>query len=117
MGAAAGFGGTDLDVLMRVTAACLAAVTLAGLGAALVLLPRRTPLWCGVCASTLLTAAVPAFSGWPVAARPEPVGVAGQAVGQQPHLGPRHRQHPLVHVADALRAPFRTWPAPLPRRF
>ncbi|MDC7339738.1 amino acid permease [Streptomyces lydicus] len=56
--------GADLDLLMRATATCLAAVTLAGLAAALVLLPRRTPLWCGVCASALLTAAVLAFSGW-----------------------------------------------------
>ncbi|MFG2399811.1 APC family permease [Streptomyces lydicus] len=64
LGAAAGSGGADLDLLMRATATCLAAVTLAGLAAALVLLPRRTPLWCGVCASALLTAAVLAFSGW-----------------------------------------------------
>lgn len=64
LGAAAGFGGADLDLLMRATATCLAAVTLAGLAAALVLLPRRTPLWCGVVASSLLTAAVLAFSGW-----------------------------------------------------
>ncbi|TJZ43605.1 APC family permease [Streptomyces piniterrae] len=64
---AAGFGGADgagLEPLMRATATCLAAVTLAGLAAALVLLPRRTPLWCGVLASSVLTAAVLAFSGW-----------------------------------------------------
>ncbi|MCB5912389.1 APC family permease [Streptomyces pinistramenti] len=61
---AAGFGGADLDLLMRATATCLAAVTLAGLGAALVLLPRRTPLWYGVIASAVLTAGVLAFSGW-----------------------------------------------------
>ncbi|MGG7574742.1 APC family permease [Streptomyces sirii] len=64
VGAAAGFGGADLDLLMRATATCLAAVTLAGLAAALVLLPRRTPLWCGAVASSLLTAAVLAFAGW-----------------------------------------------------
>ncbi|MFE1774652.1 APC family permease [Streptomyces sp. NPDC059008] len=64
VGVAAGWGGADLDLLMRATATCLAAVTLAGLAAALVLLPRRTPLWCGVVASSLLTAAVLAFSGW-----------------------------------------------------
>ncbi len=64
VGAAAGFGGADLDLLMRATATCLAAVTLAGLAAALVLLPRRTPLWYGVVASSLLTAAVLAFAGW-----------------------------------------------------
>ncbi|MFF4602203.1 APC family permease [Streptomyces sp. NPDC001339] len=63
-GTAAGFSGAGLDTLMRVTATCLAAVTLAGLAAALVLLPRRTPLWCGVLASSLLTTAVLAFSGW-----------------------------------------------------
>lgn len=64
LGGAAGFGHADLDLLMRATATCLAAVTLAGLAAALVLLPRRTPLWCGVLASALLTMAVLAFSGW-----------------------------------------------------
>ncbi|MFG2289139.1 APC family permease [Streptomyces sp. NPDC048595] len=64
VGAAAGFGGAGLDLLMRATATCLAAVTLAGLAAALVLLPRRTPLWYGVVASSLLTAAVLAFAGW-----------------------------------------------------
>ncbi|KUL33838.1 amino acid permease [Streptomyces sp. NRRL F-4489] len=57
-------GAADLDLLMRATATCLAAVTLAGLAAALVLLPRRTPLWCGALASSLLTAGVLAFSGW-----------------------------------------------------
>ncbi|UQA96285.1 APC family permease [Streptomyces halobius] len=61
---AAGLGGADLDLLMRATATCLAAVTLAGLAAALVLLPRRTPLWCGVVVGSMLTAAVLAFSGW-----------------------------------------------------
>ncbi|MCZ0996026.1 hypothetical protein O1L44_27570 [Streptomyces noursei] len=49
-------GAADLDLLMRATATCLAAVTLAGLAAALVLLPRRTPLWCGGLASAVLTA-------------------------------------------------------------
>ncbi|MFJ9616434.1 APC family permease [Streptomyces noursei] len=57
-------GTADLDLLMRATATCLAAVTLAGLAAALVLLPRRTPLWCGGLASAVLTAGVLAFSGW-----------------------------------------------------
>ncbi|MCZ0974688.1 APC family permease [Streptomyces albulus] len=38
----AGAGVADLDLLMRATATCLAAVTLAGLVAASVLLPRRT---------------------------------------------------------------------------
>ncbi|WP_229852741.1 APC family permease [Streptomyces albospinus] len=61
---AAGSGGTDLDLLMRATATCLAAVTLAGLAAALVLLPRRTALWYGVLASSALTAGVLAFAGW-----------------------------------------------------
>ena len=48
---------------MRATATCLAAVTLAGLAAALLLLPRRTPLWWGGLASSVLTLAVLAFSG------------------------------------------------------
>ncbi|WP_308401799.1 APC family permease [Streptomyces noursei] len=60
----AGAGAADLDLLMRATATCLAAVTLAGLVAASVLLPRRTPLWYGGLASSVLTAAVLAFSGW-----------------------------------------------------
>ncbi|WP_438488748.1 hypothetical protein [Streptomyces sp. S186] len=60
----AAFGAADLDLMMRATATCLAAVTLAGLAAALVLLPRRTPLWWGGLASALLTAGVLAFSGW-----------------------------------------------------
>ncbi|MEU9123045.1 APC family permease [Streptomyces sp. NPDC048506] len=64
LGVVTGLGHADLDVLMRATATCLAAVTLAGLAAALVLLPRRTPLWCGAVASTLLTATVLAFCGW-----------------------------------------------------
>ncbi|WP_259670567.1 APC family permease [Streptomyces sp. ID38640] len=76
--AAAGFGGADLDLLMRATATCLAAVTLAGLAAALVLLPRRTPLWCGGCVSALLTAAVLAFSGRLLLI---PAGLACAAVG------------------------------------
>ncbi|MFE7300878.1 APC family permease [Streptomyces sp. NPDC057579] len=57
-------GAADLDLLMRATATCLAAVTLAGLAAALVLLPRRTPLWYGGLAASVLTAGVLAFSGW-----------------------------------------------------
>ncbi|MCR8577025.1 hypothetical protein [Streptomyces sp. Isolate_219] len=63
---------------MRATATCLAAVTLAGLAAALVLLPRRTPLWCGGCVSALLTAAVLAFSGRLLLI---PAGLACAAVG------------------------------------
>ncbi|MFJ6751163.1 APC family permease [Streptomyces sp. NPDC091266] len=63
LGLAAGAGGADLDLLMRATATCLAAVTLAGLAAALLLLPRRTPLWWGGLASSVLTLAVLAFSG------------------------------------------------------
>ncbi|MGP3928243.1 APC family permease [Streptomyces sp. 8N616] len=56
-------GATDLDRLMRATSVCLAAVTLAGLLAALVLLPRRTALWWSVTAAGALTAAVLAFCG------------------------------------------------------
>ncbi|MEU9115588.1 APC family permease [Streptomyces sp. NPDC048483] len=61
---AAEWRGADLHLLMEATATCLAAVTLAGLAAALVLLPRRTPLCCGVVVSSVLTAVVLAFSGW-----------------------------------------------------
>ncbi|MFG2211670.1 hypothetical protein [Streptomyces sp. NPDC048638] len=39
-------------------------MTLAGLAAAMALLPRRTPLFCGVVAGSVLTVAVLAFSGW-----------------------------------------------------
>ncbi|WP_310727537.1 APC family permease [Streptomyces sp. N2A] len=74
----AGAGDADLDVLMRATATCLAAVTLAGLAAALVLLPRRTPLWCGVAASAVLTAAVLVFSGRLLVI---PLVLAGAALG------------------------------------
>ncbi|WP_261952316.1 APC family permease [Streptomyces nigrescens] len=78
LGVVAGAGNADLDVLMRATATCLAAVTLAGLAAALVLLPRRTPLWCGVGASAVLTAAVLVFSGRLLVI---PVVLAGAALG------------------------------------
>ncbi|KIZ17781.1 amino acid permease [Streptomyces natalensis ATCC 27448] len=61
---AAQWRGADLRLLMEATATCLAAVTLAGLAAALVLLPRRTPLWYGVAAASVLTVVVLAFSGW-----------------------------------------------------
>ncbi|WP_275309760.1 APC family permease [Streptomyces yunnanensis] len=71
-------GAADLDLLMRATATCLAAVTLAGLAAALVLLPRRTPLWFGGLASAVLTAGVLAFSGWLLLI---PVALAVAAVG------------------------------------
>ncbi|WP_369356192.1 APC family permease [Streptomyces sp. cg2] len=71
-------GVADLDLLMRATATCLAAVTLAGLAAALVLLPRRTPLWWGGLASALLTAGVLAFSGWLLLI---PVVLAGASAG------------------------------------
>ncbi|SHM05114.1 amino acid exporter, AAE family [Streptomyces yunnanensis] len=71
-------GTADLDLLMRATATCLAAVTLAGLAAALVLLPRRTPLWFGGLASAVLTAGVLAFSGWLLLI---PVALAVAAVG------------------------------------
>ncbi|MEU9503419.1 hypothetical protein [Streptomyces sp. NPDC048196] len=63
LGVVAGAGKGGPDVLMRVTATCPAAVTLAGPAAALVLLPRRTPLWCGVAASAVLTVTVLVFSG------------------------------------------------------
>ncbi|MBT2387655.1 hypothetical protein J7E86_29640, partial [Streptomyces sp. ISL-11] len=60
----AALGRADLDALMRATSCCLASVTLAGLLAALTLLPRRTLLWYAAVGSALLTAAVLAFSGW-----------------------------------------------------
>ncbi|OMI37330.1 amino acid permease, partial [Streptomyces sparsogenes DSM 40356] len=56
-------GAADLDRLMRATSTCLAAVTLAGVLAALVLLPRRTPLWWAAVGSAAVIATVLAFSG------------------------------------------------------
>ena len=53
----------ELDTLMRVTSACLAAVSLAGMAAAVRLLPRSTPLWYGALAGVAFTALVLAFSG------------------------------------------------------
>ncbi|MET8183009.1 amino acid permease [Streptomyces sp. NPDC005336] len=61
---ASGAAGPDgLDRLMRATSTCLAAVTLAGLLAALVLLPRRTPLWWAAIGSAAVTSGVLALSG------------------------------------------------------
>ncbi|MFB7507316.1 APC family permease [Streptomyces broussonetiae] len=53
-----------LDPLMRVTSAFLAAVTVAGMGASLRLLPRRTPLWYAAWVAVVFTLVVLAFSGW-----------------------------------------------------
>ncbi|MFG3118399.1 hypothetical protein ACGF4C_29020 [Streptomyces sp. NPDC048197] len=78
LGVVAGAGNAGPDVLMRVTATCPAAVTLAGPAAAPVLLPRRTPLWCGVAASAVLTAAVLVLSGRLLAI---PLVLAGAALG------------------------------------
>ncbi|MEU1791214.1 amino acid permease [Streptomyces sparsogenes] len=63
VGAVAAMGAADLDRLMRATSTCLAAVTLAGVLAALVLLPRRTPLWWAAVGSAAVIATVLAFSG------------------------------------------------------
>lgn len=60
---AAATGAVRLDTLLHATSACLGAVTLAGMLAAVVLLPRRTPLWCGAVLGSGLTAVVLAFSG------------------------------------------------------
>lgn len=56
--------GTELDLLMRVTSAFLAAVTVAGMAAALMLLPRWRLLWWMSLAAMLFTLVVLAFSGW-----------------------------------------------------
>lgn len=55
--------GIGLDGLMRVTSACLAAVSCAGMAAALRLLPGRSVLWYGALAGLAFTALVLAFSG------------------------------------------------------
>jgi amino acid efflux transporter len=53
----------DLDSLMRVTSACLAAVSFAGMAAAVRLLPRGSLVWCGALAGLAFTALVLAFCG------------------------------------------------------
>ena len=53
----------DLDSLMRVTSACLAAVSCAGMAAALRLLPRGSVVWCGALAGLGFTGLVLAFCG------------------------------------------------------
>ncbi|MBI0300135.1 amino acid permease [Streptomyces sp. PRKS01-29] len=63
VGAVTATGTAGLDRLMRATSTCLAAVTLAGLLAALTLLPRRTPLWWAAVGSAAVTSAVLALSG------------------------------------------------------
>jgi len=63
VGALAAGGAAGLDGLMRATSTCLAAVTLAGLLAALMLLPRRTPLWWSAVGSAAITATVLVLSG------------------------------------------------------
>ena len=52
-----------LDSLMRVTSVCLAAVSFAGMAAALRLLPRRSALWYGALAGLGFTGLVLAFCG------------------------------------------------------
>ncbi|PNE29996.1 amino acid permease [Streptomyces eurocidicus] len=86
VGTAVALGAADLDRLMRATSACLASVTLAGLLSALALLPRRTPLWCAAVVSTLLTAAVLAFTG---ALLLIPAGLAVAAWGFMTYRGRR----------------------------
>ncbi|MFG1923068.1 APC family permease [Cryptosporangium sp. NPDC048952] len=54
----------DLDSLMRVTSACLAAVSFAGMAAALRLLPGRSVLWFSAAAGLGFTAVVLAFCGF-----------------------------------------------------
>jgi amino acid efflux transporter len=56
--AAAGLGAADLGWLMRATSACLAAVTLVGVAAAIRLLPRRSAARRTATAATALTSAV-----------------------------------------------------------
>ncbi len=63
VGAVTATGTAGLDRLMRATSTCLAAVTLAGLLAALTLLPRRTPLWWAAVGSVAVTSTVLALSG------------------------------------------------------
>ncbi|WP_413100431.1 APC family permease [Streptomyces sp. Inha503] len=63
VGAVTATGTAGLDRLMRATSTCLAAVTLAGLLAALTLLPRRTPLWWAAVGSVAATSTVLALSG------------------------------------------------------
>ncbi|HSV64304.1 MAG TPA: amino acid permease [Mycobacteriales bacterium] len=63
--------GLTLGQLMLAASACFVAVTLAGLGAAVKLLPRRTPAWWGAVVAFPAMAVVLAFStvflAWPLA--------------------------------------------------
>ncbi|GLY19632.1 amino acid permease [Kineosporia sp. NBRC 101677] len=54
---------TDLDTLMRTTSACLAAVSFAGMAAALRLLPTRTVTWYGALGGLVFTGLVLVFCG------------------------------------------------------
>ena len=56
-------GAVKLDVLMSITSACLAAVTVAGMAAAVALLPRRSPRWWASVAGTASTGLVLFFTG------------------------------------------------------
>ncbi|WP_249998542.1 amino acid permease [Actinoplanes sp. M2I2] len=53
----------ELDTLLRVTSACLAAVSFAGMAAALRLLPKRSAVWYGAAAGLVFTALILAFCG------------------------------------------------------
>ncbi|MET7904410.1 hypothetical protein ABZS86_24290 [Streptomyces sp. NPDC005355] len=77
-----------LDRLMRATSTCLAAVTLAGLPAALALLPRRTPLWWAAIGSAHLGRTRPLRS-----AAADPAGAGGRGV-LLPDLPPPASAHP-----------------------
>jgi amino acid efflux transporter len=72
----------DLDDLMRVTSACLAAVSFAGMSAALRLLPRGSIVWWGALAGLAFTAVVLAFCGLLLLV-PVVLGVGGLVVARR----------------------------------
>lgn len=91
-------GVLGLEVLLRATSACLAAVTLAGMLAAVVLLPRRSALHrCAIAGAALVTVVL-AFCG-PYVMVPAMLGVAALCA---------ERLHLVVRRHSALRRP----PAP-----
>ncbi|GAA4218980.1 APC family permease [Actinocatenispora rupis] len=89
-----------LDTLLRATAACLAAVVTAGMLAAALLLPRRTPTWYGALVGGAATLAVLAATG-PLLAYPVVVGVAGAAFHHAHRAKRARRTHPDRRTSTA----------------
>ncbi len=88
-------GIVHLDLLMGITSACLAAVTVAGMVAALILLPRRSSQWWAALTGAVFTGAVLTFTGT-LAAVPALLGATALLVTR---LLRRRRPSPIVVAA------------------